>query len=87
MTVRGTVSRFSIDQECCPLYITIYFKESPDGAFTAYSPESEAFTARYGGNLSGLVGKLVEMDGMISPFGKAKGSVQIQRIRGVDPTP
>lgn len=65
--VRGTVSRVEMASSGFPRWLTIYFKESPDGAFVACSPYPDMFTETVG-DLYRLVGKTLQVTG---PVGSA----------------
>jgi hypothetical protein len=65
--VRGTVSRVEMASSGYPKWLTIYFKESPDGAFVACSPYPDMF-AETVGDLYRLVGKTLQVTG---PVGSA----------------
>jgi hypothetical protein len=75
--VYGTVSRVTVDKEGSPRYVILYFKESPDGTFTAFSPNPEMLRSRYDYDFSGLIGKRIYVKGEVRPFRDAKGSVLI----------
>jgi hypothetical protein len=79
---RGTVSRYSIDTKGFPQWITIYFRESPNGAFVVCSPYPDMFQEVVGMNLNALVGKTLEVVGpveaaMCAAKGQNAGSVRV----------
>jgi hypothetical protein len=85
ISVVGTVSRVEIDSSGSPQWVSIYFKESPDGAFVVCSPYPDLFQERIGPNLSALVGKTLEAAGQVeSPYcahKTSKGSIRVVESR------
>lgn len=79
MTIEGTVSRVTVDRD----YLSIYFRESPDGSFTGYSPDPDMFRSRYGNDFAGLIGKTVQIEGEILQFRGSKGSVRIADLKQI----
>jgi hypothetical protein len=81
LVIVGTVSRVEVDPNGSPNWVTIYFKESPNGTFVVCSPYPDLFQERIGLNLSALVGKTLEAAGQVeSPYcgGNApKGSIRV----------
>jgi hypothetical protein len=82
MIVRGTVARYSIDASGSPPWITIYFKESPSGAFVVCSPYPDIFQEVVGMNLNALIGKTLEVVGpveqsMCTGKGITAGSIRV----------
>ncbi len=76
--VRGTVSRVSVKFGGRPLWLTIFFKESPDAAFVVCSPYPTMFQKTVG-DLYRLVGKTLEVTGEVEGSmcaGKA-GSIRV----------
>jgi len=65
--VRGTVARVDVERSGSPRYATIHFKES--GAVMGFSPHSDMLQEMYGEDLSGLIGKVVEVYGEVTPRG------------------
>jgi hypothetical protein len=64
--VRGTVSRLEMESTGSSRFLTVYFKESPGGAFVVCSPRPEAFTENVG-DLNRMIGKTVEVTGLVGP--------------------
>ncbi|HZQ93841.1 MAG TPA: hypothetical protein VFA67_02450 [Candidatus Sulfotelmatobacter sp.] len=73
----GTVSSWTVDRMKTPSYIILYFEESPDRSFTAFSPHPEILRSRYGYYFDGLWKKKIYVKGKVQPFRGAKGSVRI----------
>jgi len=64
MTFRGTVARLNLDTSRFPRWLTIYFRESPDGSFVACSPYPDMIEDSLG-QLSALVGKTLQISGTV----------------------
>ena len=82
VVVSGTVARYVIDTRGSPQWITIYLKESPNGAFVVCSPYPDMFQEVVGMNLNALIGKRLEVVGPIEPAmctgrGVTAGSVRV----------
>jgi hypothetical protein len=82
-TVRGTVSRLEMKSEGSPNWLTIYFRESPDGAFVVCSPHPDMFTETVG-DLYRLVGKTLEVTGPVesSMCAGRGGSIRVVESSG-----
>jgi hypothetical protein len=78
MIVEGTISRVVLDHAS---YVNIYFRESPDGSFTGYSPLPGLFLERYGRDFSALIGRTVQIEGEVQPFRGTKGSIRILDLK------
>lgn len=78
MIVEGTISRVVMDHAS---YVNIYFRESPDGSFTGYSPLPGLFLERYGRDFSALIGRTVQIEGEVQPFRGTKGSIRILDLK------
>jgi len=78
MIVEGTIARVELDHAS---YVNIYFRESPDGSFTGYSPLPGLFLERYGRDFSALVGRTVQIEGEVQPFRGTKGSIRIMDLK------
>jgi hypothetical protein len=63
-TIRGTVARVDVKAGSYPKWLTIYFRESPDGAFVVCSPYPDMFIDKLG-DLYRLVGKTLEVTGIV----------------------
>jgi hypothetical protein len=61
--VQGTVSKAS-----APDVVRILFREAPDGSFQVFSPLVDELRARFGRDLSGLIGKTIRIHGEIQNF-------------------
>jgi hypothetical protein len=82
VVVSGTVARYVVDASGSPQWITIYFKESPNGAFVVCSPYPDMFQEVVGMNLNALIGKRLEAVGPIEQAictgrGKTAGSIRV----------
>jgi hypothetical protein len=63
-TVRGTVSRVDVKPDGYPKWLTVYFRESPEGAFVVCSPYPDMFMETVG-DLYRLVGKTLLVTGIV----------------------
>jgi hypothetical protein len=82
MIVSGTIERYVVDASGSPQWITIYFKESPNGAFVVCSPYPDMFQEVVGMRLNALIGKTLEVVGpieqaMCTGRGITAGSVRV----------
>jgi hypothetical protein len=76
--IRGTVSRVEMDSKGFPLWLTIFFKESPGAQFVVCSQYPDLFRDTVG-DLYRLVGQTLEVTGQVQqPYcaGKA-GSIKV----------
>ena len=78
MIVEGTISRVVLDHAS---YVNIYFRESPDGSFTGYSPLPGLFLEHYGRDFSALIGRTVQIEGEVQPFRGTRGSIRILDLK------
>ncbi len=77
LVLRGTVARVEVEKEGYPMWVHIYFKESPDSTVTACSPYPDMIQKMFGSNFAGLIGKTVEMAGQVEKFCKPNISIRI----------
>jgi hypothetical protein len=83
-TVRGTVSRLDVKSTGFPKWLTIYFKESPDGAFVVCSPYPDMFMETVG-DLYRMVGKTLQVTGIVEGAmcaGRKGGSINVVESAG-----
>ena len=78
MTVEGTIARVEVDHAS---YVNIYFRESPDGSFTGYSPLPGLFWEHYGRDFAALIGRTVRIEGEVQPFRGTRGSIRILDLK------
>lgn len=77
LVLRGTVARVEVEKDGYPMWVHIFFKESPDSTVTACSPYPDMIQKMFGNNFSGLIGKTVEMAGQVEKFCKPNASIRI----------
>jgi len=80
MVVEGTISRVEEDRA---YYVNIYFRESPDGSFTGYSPLPGLFLDHYGRDFAALIGRTVQIEGEVQAFRGTKGSIRILDLKQI----
>ncbi len=77
LVLRGTVARVEVEKNGFPMWLHIYFKESPDSTITACSPYPDMIQKMFGNDFSGLIGKTMEMAGQVEKFCDPKFSIRI----------
>jgi len=79
---QGTVVRVDRKRDSHPEWTTIYFKESPDGAVTLCTPSPSIFTAVAGSDFSRMVGKKIEVAGVVEHrYCPGKASIRVLESR------
>jgi hypothetical protein len=65
VVVRGVIDHYRVDTRHFPNWITIFFRDAPNGPFVVCSPYPDMFQEYVGMNLDALVGKTLEVVGPV----------------------
>jgi hypothetical protein len=65
VVVRGVIDHYSVDTRHFPNWISIFFRDAPNGPFVVCSPYPDMFQEVVGLNLDALVGKTLEIVGPV----------------------